>query len=237
MKHTPFKSLAAAAAVAVAAARIVRQRVRPQLRCRSNVVLFSCGWRIVNRQKCIPAPIKWLSGLGGEGFCLFWSAICREFFFAGVAPWWWLGRWGLGGSRRAGGGCHAGRLSGEPGICTSLPIQIKAKRSHALPRKYISFYAQSILIWSLTTCCERHGCADRPEESGQRVLSLQRTLAAGSWTPQTARAAREAPDAPPHMYLNKLSENSMIDYICAHTPLGGGSLLNIKNHKFHTQFI
>ena len=51
------------------------------------------------------------------------------------------------------------------------PIQIEPKPSHALPRKYISFYAQSILIWSLATCCERHGCADQPEECGQRVLS------------------------------------------------------------------
>ena len=60
--------------------------------------------------------------------------------------------------------------TGRP-IRASPPIQIEAKPSHAQPRKYISFYAQSILIWSLATCCERHGCADRPEESGQRVLS------------------------------------------------------------------
>ena len=40
-----------------------------------------------------------------------------------------------------------------------------------------------------------------------------------------------------HMYLNKLNENSVIDYICAHTPLGGGSLLNIKIHKFRIEFI
>ena len=53
----------------------------------------------------------------------------------------------------------------------SPPIQIEPKPSHALPRKYISFYAQSILIWSLATYCECHGCADRPEESGQRGLS------------------------------------------------------------------
>ena len=61
-------------------------------------------------------------------------------------------------------------LMGKP-IRASPLIQIELKPSHALPRKYISFYAQSILIWSLATCCERHGCADRPKESGQRVLS------------------------------------------------------------------
>ena len=60
--------------------------------------------------------------------------------------------------------------SREP-IRASPPIQIETKPSHALPRKYISFYAQSILIWSLAICFERHGCADRPEESKQRVLS------------------------------------------------------------------
>ena len=59
---------------------------------------------------------------------------------------------------------------GEP-IRASPPIQIEPKPSHAQPRKYISFHAQSILIWSLATCSERHECADRPEESGQRVLS------------------------------------------------------------------
>ena len=59
---------------------------------------------------------------------------------------------------------------GEP-IRASPPIQIEPKPSHAQQRKYISFYAQSILIWSLATCSERHGCADRPNESGQRVLS------------------------------------------------------------------
>ena len=60
--------------------------------------------------------------------------------------------------------------TGEP-IRASPPIQIEPKPSHAQPRKYISFYAQNILIWSLATCSERHGCADRPGESGQRVLS------------------------------------------------------------------
>ena len=59
---------------------------------------------------------------------------------------------------------------GEP-IRASPPIQIEPKPSHTLPRKQISFYAQSILIWSLATCCERHGGADRREESRQRVLS------------------------------------------------------------------
>ena len=60
--------------------------------------------------------------------------------------------------------------SGEP-FRASPPIQIEPKPSHTLPRKYISFYAQSILIWSVAICSERHGCADRPEESEQRVLS------------------------------------------------------------------
>ena len=59
---------------------------------------------------------------------------------------------------------------GEPIRAFPL-IQIEPKPSHAHPRKYISFYAQSILIWSLATSSERHGCADRPEECGQRVLS------------------------------------------------------------------
>ena len=37
-------------------------------------------------------PCEWLVGSARVGFCHFRSAICREFSFAGVAPWWWLGR-------------------------------------------------------------------------------------------------------------------------------------------------
>ena len=38
-------------------------------------------------------------------------------------------------------------------------------------------------------------------------------------------------------YLNKLYENSTIDYICAHTPLGGGSRFFINIHGFYIEFI
>ena len=43
--------VAATVAFAIAAARSVRQRVRPQLRSRSNMVSCSCGWRAVYKQK------------------------------------------------------------------------------------------------------------------------------------------------------------------------------------------